>query len=132
MDSIAVAFRKILSKANSKVSELSGSIEELLEVVEGENAKISLIWMLGEFGANLTCAPYLLEDIINEVYNEDGEEENEEERHSQKYKLNVNFQIFNFSAFDSDHQAVLQETSRDVPRAMYSHEQDKRKRKRGL
>ena len=107
MDSIAVAFRKILSKANSKVSELSGSIEELLDVVEGENAKISLIWMLGEFGSKLDCAPYLLEDIINDVYNEDVDEENEEDRHSQKYKLNVRKKYFIILAFDSNSEAIL-------------------------
>ena len=38
-----------------------------MEFISEPEAKISVIWMLGEFGENIQDAPYILESFINNV-----------------------------------------------------------------
>jgi vesicle coat complex subunit len=63
---------KIVSNVIRAAPNISGLVlphlSRLLKKCDDEDAKASLIWMLGEFGEAIVEAPYMLEPIIDNIY----------------------------------------------------------------
>lgn len=69
LDDITVAFKLILS-SNSNLAEaqsIFALMGDLFQHSHSEQAKMALIWILGEFGGSIELAPYFLENLVKDL-----------------------------------------------------------------
>jgi len=87
LDEITIAFKLILSSSDnfSEASSIFQYLGELFLHAQSEEAKIALIWILGEHGVNIKLAPYFLENLVKDLVNA------QPEAHSVEYRLTVGY-----------------------------------------
>ena len=69
IDDITIAFKLILSSSSNinESSTIYTLIGDLFQQVQTEQAKIALIWILGEHGGAIELAPYYLENLVKDL-----------------------------------------------------------------
>ena len=89
IDDITIAFKLILSSnANfNEATSIFAFIGELFQNIQSEDAKIALIWILGEHGNGIDLAPYFLENLVKDLAG------GSQEASSVEYKLAVGPQL---------------------------------------
>lgn len=108
LDDITIAFKLILS-SNANLSEATNIyqyIGDLFQNVHSEEAKIALIWILGEHGTSIEVAPYFLENLVRDLAAEPNT------AHTVEYRLAVGHSLT--TAIKRRCEAVHSATSRDA------------------
>lgn len=62
-----VAMKDLIRKYRQISLEILNEIENSLELASDDEGKASIIWMIGEFGEEISEAPYIIESIINNL-----------------------------------------------------------------
>lgn len=93
MDEIVIAFSEILSINLNDNSDILNQLEGLADQIKSEKSKISLVWILGEYGGQLDASPYILESAIDDLTeaNKDNDEDENQANKSPALKLQVIF-----------------------------------------
>jgi len=79
MDEIVISFSKILTASSNNINEMLVHLESLGNQITSIESKISLVWILGNFGDKLDTSPYLLENFIDELCNKNKDNQDEDE-----------------------------------------------------
>jgi len=62
-----MVFQDILRKHRDEYKEMMPMLESAMDHITEADAKVALIWILGEFGAHIDYAPYVLESLVNSL-----------------------------------------------------------------
>ena len=62
-----VAMKDLVRKYRHISLEVLVQIENYLEISSEDEGKAAIIWMIGEFGEDITDAPYIIENLINNL-----------------------------------------------------------------
>jgi vesicle coat complex subunit len=66
----AIALKDILRKYPQARFDVLPHIENCLKQIESAEGKAAVIWIIGEFGADIKQAPYLIEPLLDDVSEE--------------------------------------------------------------
>jgi AP-4 complex subunit beta-1 len=66
-----VAMKDLIRKYRQLSLEILIEIENSLEIASDDEGKAAIIWMIGEFGEDITDAPYIIEGILNNINTND-------------------------------------------------------------
>ena len=65
VNEVVIVLKDILRKSPKDSGEIINTISLNKEFISDDEAKMSFIWLLGEFGDNLDDAPYIIEDYVD-------------------------------------------------------------------
>jgi len=67
MDEIVISFSEILAVTKNNSNDILSFMEPLSNQITSIDSKISLVWILGNYGEKLESCPYMLENFVDEL-----------------------------------------------------------------